>query len=265
MLETTGRLARLHNCISNSLSPEMKVAETNNQVEGRDVRAPLVAIIGRPNVGKSTLFNRIVGSRRSIVGDLPGITRDRIYAEAEWQGRRFRLVDTGGMIPTMRLRFRGIIKQAEVAIEEAALLLLVVDVRAGVSVSTRSSRIACDRFASLSSSSPTSRYVTCGQPRGRVLRAGLRRGLPCLGRARHRHRRSSTQWLRAYLTPRTVRACRRSRWRSSAVQMSESLRSSIAWSGRRESSSAIPGTTRDAIDTLIESVEPDGTRIVCVS
>jgi GTPase len=95
---------------------------------------PTVAIVGRPNVGKSTLFNRLVGARRAIVGDLPGITRDRIYGEAEWQGRAFRVVDTGGIVPDDEAVIpANIFKQARAAIEEASLLLFVVDVRAGIS------------------------------------------------------------------------------------------------------------------------------------
>ena len=95
---------------------------------------PLVAIIGRPNVGKSTLFNRLIGSRRSIVGDLPGITRDRIYGAAEWQGRAFRVVDTGGIVPDDEAAIpANILKQAKTAIGEASLLLFVVDARAGLS------------------------------------------------------------------------------------------------------------------------------------
>jgi GTPase len=90
----------------------------------------LVAIVGRPNVGKSTLFNRLTGSRRSIVGDEPGITRDRIYGEYDWDGRRFRLVDTGGIVPDdPELIPTEIYNQARVALEEAAALVMVVDVR----------------------------------------------------------------------------------------------------------------------------------------
>ncbi len=91
---------------------------------------PLVAIVGRPNVGKSTLFNRLTHSRRSIVGDEPGITRDRIYGEYEWGGRHYRLVDTGGIVPDdPELIPTEIYNQARVALDEASALILVVDVR----------------------------------------------------------------------------------------------------------------------------------------
>ena len=91
---------------------------------------PTLAIVGRPNVGKSTLFNRIVGSRRAIVGDEPGITRDRLYGEAEWRGRRLRIVDTGGIIPEDRDFIPSeIYRQARVALEEAAAIVMVVDGR----------------------------------------------------------------------------------------------------------------------------------------
>ena len=93
---------------------------------------PVVAIVGRPNVGKSTLFNRLTESRRSIVGDQPGITRDRIYGTAEWQGRIFELVDTGGIVPDDDALIPSeIFKQASSAIEQAALIIFVVDVRQG--------------------------------------------------------------------------------------------------------------------------------------
>ncbi len=109
----------------------MKETEATGTVSPRGA-LPLVTIVGRPNVGKSTLFNRIVGERRSIVGDEPGITRDRIYAEAEWQGRRFAVVDTGGIVPDDDALIPvNILKQAATAIEEAVALIWVVDVRAG--------------------------------------------------------------------------------------------------------------------------------------
>jgi len=91
---------------------------------------PTVAIVGRPNVGKSTLFNRIVGSRRAIVGDEPGITRDRLYGDAEWEGRSLRIVDTGGILPEEKdLIPSEIYRQARVALDEAAAIVMVVDGR----------------------------------------------------------------------------------------------------------------------------------------
>src|ERR1051325_9415774 len=91
---------------------------------------PLIAIVGRPNVGKSTLFNRLVGSRRAIVGDEPGITRDRLYGKGEWTGRAFRVVDTGGIIPEDKEFIPSeIFRQAKVALEEAASVIMVVDAR----------------------------------------------------------------------------------------------------------------------------------------
>ncbi len=86
--------------------------------------------MGRPNVGKSTLFNRIVGSRRAIVGDEPGITRDRLYGDAEWEGRRLRIVDTGGILPEEKdLIPSEIYRQARVALDEAAAIIMVIDGR----------------------------------------------------------------------------------------------------------------------------------------
>src|SRR6202142_906995 len=96
-------------------------------------KLPSVVIVGRPNVGKSTIFNRLTPSRRSIVTNEPGITRDRIYGKATWQGRSFEIVDTGGIVPDDKAAIpREILKQAQVAIGAASQLLLVVDVRAGL-------------------------------------------------------------------------------------------------------------------------------------
>ena len=94
---------------------------------------PTIAIVGRPNVGKSTLFNRIVGSRRAIVGDEPGITRDRLYGDTEWRGRRIRIIDTGGILPEDKDFIPSeIFRQARVAFEEAAVIVMVVDGRAEI-------------------------------------------------------------------------------------------------------------------------------------
>ena len=98
--------------------------------EPLDHTAPLLAIVGRPNVGKSTFFNRLTGSRRAIVGDEPGITRDRLYGNAEWRGRDFRVVDTGGIVPEDKEFIPAeIFRQARVALDEAVAIVMVVDGR----------------------------------------------------------------------------------------------------------------------------------------
>src|SRR5512146_3558472 len=90
----------------------------------------LLAIVGRPNVGKSTLVNRIIGRRRAIVGDEPGITRDRLYGMGAWAGRSFRVVDTGGIVPDdPELIPAEIFRQAKVALQEADAVVMVVDLR----------------------------------------------------------------------------------------------------------------------------------------
>ncbi len=96
-------------------------------------RLPSLVIVGRPNVGKSTLFNRLTGTRRSIVTNEPGITRDRIYGKAEWRGKTLEVVDTGGIIPDNKALIpQEILRQAQVAIKKAALLVLVVDSQSGL-------------------------------------------------------------------------------------------------------------------------------------
>ena len=99
---------------------------------------PLVAIVGRPNVGKSTLFNHLTGSRRAIVGDEPGITRDRLYGEVEWLGHEFRVVDTGGIIPDDKDFIPSeIFRQARVAFEESSAIVMVVDARTEIAAPDR--------------------------------------------------------------------------------------------------------------------------------
>jgi GTP-binding protein len=97
------------------------------------MKIPLIVIIGRPNVGKSTLFNRLVGKRDSIVDDLSGVTRDRVYGESDWNGKNFKVIDTGGYVPESEDIFETAIReQVEIAIEEADAILFMVDVRDGI-------------------------------------------------------------------------------------------------------------------------------------
>lgn len=100
--------------------------------EGEIMSNPVVAVVGRPNVGKSTLFNRIAGQRISIVEDTPGVTRDRIYAHGEWLGKHFNMIDTGGIELSDQPLLTQIRQQAEIAINEADVIIFVVDIESGV-------------------------------------------------------------------------------------------------------------------------------------
>lgn len=98
-----------------------------------DMKLPLVAIVGRPNVGKSTLFNRLIGKRDAIVDDKSGVTRDRNYGECDWNGKNFRVIDTGGYVPDSVDLFEAAIReQVELAVEESDIIIFLVDVKAGV-------------------------------------------------------------------------------------------------------------------------------------
>ncbi len=97
---------------------------------------PMLAIVGRPNVGKSMLFNKLIGKRMSIVEDVPGVTRDRIYGEAEWAGRKFILVDTGGIEPSTDNMILAFMRdQAQIAIENADVIVFVTDIKTGMTAS----------------------------------------------------------------------------------------------------------------------------------
>jgi GTPase len=129
----------LYSSIDRIQRESIKVMATETVGNSSSTRAmtraalPLVAIVGRPNVGKSTIFNRLTGARKAIVGDEPGITRDRIYGEVEWSGHHFSLVDTGGIVPDDEAIIpANIFKQAGLAIDEARVLVWVVDARAGI-------------------------------------------------------------------------------------------------------------------------------------
>jgi GTP-binding protein len=102
------------------------------------MKRPLVAIVGRPNVGKSLLFNRLAGQRLSIVEDIPGVTRDRLYAPCEWAGRTFDLVDTGGIEPNTNSEILAFMReQANIAIDSATVILFVTDIRTGVTAADK--------------------------------------------------------------------------------------------------------------------------------
>ena len=97
------------------------------------MKKPIIAIVGRPNVGKSTLFNKLIGERRAIVEDIPGITRDRIYGETEWRGKKFIVIDTGGIEPkTDDIILKKMREQAQIAIDTADVIIFMCDIRTGL-------------------------------------------------------------------------------------------------------------------------------------
>ena len=96
-------------------------------VDDVELSVPIVAVVGRPNVGKSTLVNRILGRRQAVVEDVAGVTRDRVAYDAEWTGRHFTVVDTGGWLPDAKERAKAIATQAEIATQTADVVLFVVD------------------------------------------------------------------------------------------------------------------------------------------
>ena len=97
---------------------------------------PIVAIVGRPNVGKSMLFNKLIGKRVSIVEDTPGVTRDRIYGETDWNGRKFTLIDTGGIEPRTDSEILSFMReQAEIAVSHADVIVFLTDIKTGLTAS----------------------------------------------------------------------------------------------------------------------------------
>jgi GTP-binding protein len=115
-----------------ALVMEDKGTEVGNEAAGREL--PVVAIVGRPNVGKSTLFNRIVGGRVAIVDDEPGVTRDRNYRETHWSGKHFIIVDTGGLLPSSKDKMETLVRGAvRTAVDEAEVVLFIADAKTGVS------------------------------------------------------------------------------------------------------------------------------------
>jgi GTPase len=129
-VQSTGPMRRIEADLPDPSAPEQEAPPIQRQAGVDTSTWPVLAIVGRPNVGKSTLFNRLTSSRRSIVGDEPGITRDRIYGEIEWAGRHARVVDTGGILPDdPELIPSEIFRQARVALDEAQSIVMVVDGR----------------------------------------------------------------------------------------------------------------------------------------
>jgi len=217
---------------------------------------PTVVILGRPNVGKSTLFNKLTGRRRAIVGDEPGITRDRIYGRAEWRGRAFHVVDTGGIIPDDKeLIPTNILIQARTALDEASLILLVVDARAGITALD-------EELAELARVTGTPVFVAANKVDTAKLEADSlefeRWGLDAVFPISAEHGNGVAEMLDAaleILAAPEVHEQRRQEIRLAIVGRPNVGKSSLVnrlVGEERVIVSPIPGTTRDAVDTELE-------------
>lgn len=227
---------------------------------------PLVAIVGRPNVGKSTLFNRIVGRRIAIVEDTAGITRDRIYAEADWNGREFVVIDTGGILLNEQDPLRAqVTVQAEVALDEADVVLVMVDATTGI---TPADRDVADRlrgskkpvFIVANKADNTAREMDAAE----FYELGVGQVFPVSAL----NGRSVADLLDAVVAAMPTEG-REPAYPEDAVKIAIIGRPNVGKSSltnailgeKRVIVSEIPGTTRDAIDTVFER---DGTTVVLI-
>lgn len=233
-----------------------------------------LAIVGRPNVGKSTLFNRIIGRKRAIVGDEPGITRDRMYGETEWQGRKLRVVDTGGIIPDEKEFIPAeIFRQARVALDEADAVIMVVDGRSELASSDLDLarmllRSGANLFLAVNKMDSPRMYASAEEYR----RVGIRNLSPVSAE----HGTGVAELLDEILTTLPVENSRRDVAGNVSIEEPEATEASaesaretkVAIIGRpnvgkstllnrltgsaRAIVSPIPGTTRDAVDELVQ-------------
>ena len=233
--------------------------------DGSEIRVPVVAVVGRPNVGKSSLVNRLIGRRDAIVDATPGVTRDRRALAAEWRGRRFEVVDTGGLEPGARALEADVSEQARVAIASADLVVLVVDSSVGpmeddavVAASLRRGAVPVIVAAN--------KVDDARDEAGASAFYGLGLGAPIPVSALHG--RGSGDLLDAVVErlPAGPETDERSTWAALAIVGRPNVgKSSLlnALTGERRALVApTPGTTRDPVDTVLEM--RDGRRLVLV-
>ena len=183
------------------------------------VVGPVLAVVGRPNVGKSTLVNRIIGRREAVVEDKPGVTRDRVSYDATWNGRAFTVVDTGGWDPDARGLAERISAQAEIAVNVADAVMFVVDAGVGITdadeavvkILRKSGKPVVLAANKVDDAAHRGRGLRAVEPRAGGADAGLRAARPRLGRpARRRARRAAGDAARVVASPSADRAGSRS-------------------------------------------------------